>query len=806
MMKDRGKHYQVFHAILSMMLTFALVSAMNYYYVLQVHILICALFSCVLTVLVNLFDNNRKKILTYLIIFSLFLIFAFVILFGKINLWSIIGKLIDWCKKYNGSEELYIANYAYLVIFVASFLGSILFYFIMKKKITKIGLAILILAVLIILSVKSIEMSKITIGVCLFYILTIIVEMYGILFVKKGSGQEKRGAILYLSPICLLIAVLSVSMPSKPEPIQWTGVKSILNELKDKFNYIITEIEYFFDKNNSEFNISYSGYSEESKELGGNVVGIGKTVLKIQAGTKSTSAGYLIGSVSDVYTGTRWDKSKLDSIEGKEEYFLDYAELVCGLSRVDASIIDEDQLIRRRNIEITYQNIKTKTLFYPLKSSRIDFYKKKKEPNKTYANIKFNSAVGMNTNYKCFYYEMNLRGEVFQSVLREQSRFSYKENKNALDQEAIRLVEKKLFFFDNIDSIRYTGNLYELLRKRAEMIRKQYTVLPDTLPTRVNELAVAITENYDNTYDKLKAIEEFLHTYKYTISPGEVPEGEDFVDYFLFERKEGYCTSFATSMAILARCVGIPTRYVEGFTVNYKEREGMSTYIVKSSQAHAWAEAYIEGIGWIPFEATPTYFNQRYVAWKDKIYPAPASVGSGYDTNSNQDRLEELLNKEGNVIIPLGKSGNSFIKLLFGIVIFIATIILVVLLLTVYYSLLKSKYRKAFIKADDSHKMYMLFVQILRYFEQDGFELSPNETILILAKRVNHIYCAKEITFLEIADIFMRFRYAETPVTNKELVQITTFHRGLEEKLRLEKGKLRMLLDHFLFLTKMGSY
>lgn len=118
------------------------------------------------------------------------------------------------------------------------------------------------------------------------------------------------------------------------------------------------------------------------------------------------------------------------------------------------------------------------------------------------------------------------------------------------------------------DNIQGYANTISHLGSRAEVFYDLYLQLPENLPSRVKELAYELTEGYSHDYDKAKAIERYLSkNYKYTLTPGDVPKGKDFVDYFLFESKEGYCTYYATAMTILLRCVEVPTRYVEGFIV-----------------------------------------------------------------------------------------------------------------------------------------------------------------------------------------------------------------------------------------------
>lgn len=83
-----------------------------------------------------------------------------------------------------------------------------------------------------------------------------------------------------------------------------------------------------------------------------------------------------------------------------------------------------------------------------------------------------------------------------------------------------------------------------------------------------------------------------------------VPTGEDFVEYFLTESRRGYCMHFATAAALMLRHLGVPARYVSGFTAQLSAGE---TTNVPDSAAHAWVEIYLDGFGWYPVEVTPSY-------------------------------------------------------------------------------------------------------------------------------------------------------------------------------------------------------
>src|SRR5205823_4592861 len=82
-----------------------------------------------------------------------------------------------------------------------------------------------------------------------------------------------------------------------------------------------------------------------------------------------------------------------------------------------------------------------------------------------------------------------------------------------------------------------------------------------------------------------------------------VPAGQDVVDYFLFTEKQGYCDSFATSLVMLCRSIGIPARAASGFLTGEKD-SAKGQFIVREKDKHQWCEVYFPNIGWVKFDPT----------------------------------------------------------------------------------------------------------------------------------------------------------------------------------------------------------
>lgn len=130
-----------------------------------------------------------------------------------------------------------------------------------------------------------------------------------------------------------------------------------------------------------------------------------------------------------------------------------------------------------------------------------------------------------------------------------------------------------------------------------------YLALPP-IDRRIPRLAEQITVSAVNNYDKALAVENYLRThFAYSLHlPRTVPH--DPLANFLFERRQGHCEYFASSMAVMLRTLGIPSRVVNGFRTG-EFNDLTSQYVVRASDAHSWVEAYFPNYGWVAFDPTP---------------------------------------------------------------------------------------------------------------------------------------------------------------------------------------------------------
>ena len=120
--------------------------------------------------------------------------------------------------------------------------------------------------------------------------------------------------------------------------------------------------------------------------------------------------------------------------------------------------------------------------------------------------------------------------------------------------------------------------------------------------------------------EKAQALEDHLKSsYAYTLDLTPAPPGVDPIDDFLFTKKEGHCELFASAFVIMARSQGLPARLVNGFQSGEWNELG-SYYLVRQSDAHAWAEVHFAGVGWVDFDPTPGGGSPRptgvFAAWR----------------------------------------------------------------------------------------------------------------------------------------------------------------------------------------------
>ncbi len=176
-------------------------------------------------------------------------------------------------------------------------------------------------------------------------------------------------------------------------------------------------------------------------------------------------------------------------------------------------------------------------------------------------------------------------------------------------------------------------------------IPEDFLRIPGNLPDIVRQTADTVTASAGSNYGKALAIQKYLRSGEFTYSlQAPVQNGYDgnglsvLADFLAV--KSGYCVHFSSAMAVMARAEGIPSRIAVGYAPGRLTGESVALvgqgsfpeYEVDARDAHAWPELYFEGLGWVPFEPTPS----RGVVPE---YATESSVPGNLSTNADEKEV-----------------------------------------------------------------------------------------------------------------------------------------------------------------------
>ncbi len=182
-------------------------------------------------------------------------------------------------------------------------------------------------------------------------------------------------------------------------------------------------------------------------------------------------------------------------------------------------------------------------------------------------------------------------------------------------------------------------------------ITSRYLQLPQ-VTDRTKQLADQLAAGKNNPYDVAANIELYLRqNLKYNENVGVPPKGEDAVDWFLFESKQGYCTFYASAMIEMLRVLNIPSRIAVGFYPAQYD-DASAGYLYRDLNAHAWVEVYFPQYGWVPFEPTAA----RAAIARDPAAASTSSNSGGGPANTGDAqslRDEQFFDQND----PIGGSG-----------------------------------------------------------------------------------------------------------------------------------------------------
>ena len=237
-----------------------------------------------------------------------------------------------------------------------------------------------------------------------------------------------------------------------------------------------------------------------------------------------------------------------------------------------------------------------------------------------------------------------------------------------------------------------------------DLVYKYYLSIPEEVEEVLAE-CLGPRKELSSSQAKIAILEYLDSNVKYREDVGS-NRTEELIGWFLLDRKAGYSVHYAAASTMMLRYFGVPARYVEGYVITPSAAEEIKeseTFEVTEKMAHAWAEYYLDGVGWIPFEATPKYRNPNMYlpAGELQTLDNDGNTGSGSSAYDGDDpNKEEPLNDETHFDNPINNWRRVFaLRKVWGILL-AAILLLILLIITIFRRRRLKRFTRSFTDAE----------------------------------------------------------------------------------------------------------
>ncbi len=334
------------------------------------------------------------------------------------------------------------------------------------------------------------------------------------------------------------------------------------------------------------------------------------------------------------------------------------------------------------------------------------------------------------------------------------------------------------------------------------------------LPKGLNEIKALSDELYREAgtpSNYIEVVRQYLkENTTYTLKPGKLPRGKDFVDYFLTENKQGYCTHYASAAAVLLRAQGIPARYVEGYVITQSDQPAVEGGVItlKDTNSHAWVEVYDEHYGWRALEMTPGYSSsQIYLPGiTDKntgggtgsTVTPPSEVDNPGSTRPTPDDSHEQTEQEGIQWEPEEEkaSGFSFLQAMTAPLVAVFLVLFAFAAVLLRRVVILKRREQTFVQARQQGNVEPVYNYLMEVFTFLHKPLQPGMTYLAYAKSVEEEFLSiRRNEFVELMEIVLKGSFSPHPVTRGEMDALLSF---TEKQVAVQYSMLTPY-DKFLF-------
>lgn len=357
----------------------------------------------------------------------------------------------------------------------------------------------------------------------------------------------------------------------------------------------------------------------------------GETVLEVTfpvAPPARVFPFYVKSFVGSVYDGDRWLTSNSDMDDEIEELAKNHHVDIAQIDEITAYLLaysEQGMFIFDDSYNLDY-NLGMYNMSMTIKSKEDDtypywpYFAKTNMKSEQDGQRLINSGAHTNT-FSSVYFNVKLPS--YSDILNIQNVYNEYPAYRTLSNEDANMYEEVYGDFS-------LQECAEIIGDYQKFAYDNYLTIPESFEAIANEIrndsyqSGDVLVNFNGVDFKIYGYNYYIKYVKnylaerctYTLSPGKLKGGEDFVDKFLNETHEGYCSHFASAATLMFRTMGVPARYVEGYCVDRgltsfdEYGNATSTLIdVKDDSAHAWVEIFVDGVGWIPVDVTPSGYR-----------------------------------------------------------------------------------------------------------------------------------------------------------------------------------------------------
>jgi hypothetical protein len=575
--------------------------------------------------------------------------------------------------------------------------------------------------------------------------------------------------LIYGVIIAILISKITTILPQEYKGKEFSNFG---NYFKNEF---ASESSETSESNKNRFSLSTSGYSENDESLGGPISLNYQEVFRV----KSDKPYYLKGNVKDLYDGNKW-------VASNEIYFKKSSD---GKMYYEQFGMNGEMDVKSLKI-YPDKKFKTNTIFVPNFAFNVSNVQSAFVYDRTPIII---SEKAVTTPYDVDFYEYSeaiytiedvrdYSGKILPPQSQSNGPMNYylqpKPRNINIDINKTSIIQDKFSYENN-------GLNIKVLMDYGE-----YLQVPDNISKRTYDLVFEIIKDSKTSIEKVLEIKKYLtENYSYDLQVSVIPEDREFIDYFLFEEKKGYCTYFNTALTVMCRIAGVPARYVEGFkTPSEKDESGL--YIVSNSDAHAWGEVVLGAFEysnmWTIVDASPTASEEvkrKLKELKEKQISDPDSEGE--DITSIRDPENKMYDIDSakaqgeNKSIAISDNQLRVVFILTTIILFILMKIIIVF-----------KRRNRILRFKEVAPLYNYYLDRLAVIS------------IVKPEFQGDLEFAKEIVDIQLKQrmiILVRESYEEFYGKHSALILDTKdYYDFLEEYLRAYQGKIEYLTKKYL--------